>query len=345
VAGREKFLIFLPMAGADMVLSRGLVVAVVLVNWWQSLYHSQLNFLHTDFGVLGMFKGSLVALVTPMLDDGAIDYAKLETLIDFHVKQGSNGLVIAGTTGESATLDFDEHKRVIDLAVKTVAGRIPVIAGTGANNTAEAIELTESAKESGADAVLSVAPYYNKPCQEGLYQHFKAITEAVDIPMFLYNVPGRTVVHILPQTVARLAEIPTIIGIKEACADLSQISDVIRFCPEDFILVSGDDFTSMPTMSIGGKGVISVVSNVDPGGMARMMEAALDGDVETAKKEHYRLFPLMKLMFMSPSPAAPKKALELMGRMKDPSPRLPMMPADDATVQALKEELSRLGMI
>lgn len=290
------------------------------------------------------FHGAITALVTPFIN-GELDEQGLVDLIEYQIENGIHGIVPCGTTGESATLDFDEHKRVIDLTVKTVAGRVPVIAGTGANNTAEAIELTESAKESGADAVLSVAPYYNKPCQEGLYQHFKAITEAVDIPMFLYNVPGRTVVHILPQTVARLAEIPNIIGIKEACADLNQISDVIRLCPDDFILVSGDDFTSMPTVFIGGKGVISVVSNVDPGGMARVMQAALDGNVETAKKEHYRLFPLMKLMFMSPSPAAPKKALELMGRMKDSAPRLPMMPADDATVQALKEELARLGMI
>ena len=290
------------------------------------------------------FHGAITALVTPFID-GKLDEQGLVDLIEYQITNGIHGIVPCGTTGESATLDFDEHKRVIDLTVKTVAGRVPVIAGTGANNTAEAIELTESAKESGADAVLSVAPYYNKPCQEGLYQHFKAITEAVDIPMFLYNVPGRTVVHILPPTVARLAELPSIIGIKEACGDLNQISDVIRFCPNDFIILSGDDFTSMPTVFIGSKGVISVVSNVDPGGMARVMEAALKGDAETAKKEHYRLFPLMKLMFMSPSPAAPKKALELIGRMKDSSPRLPMMPADDATVKALKEELARLGMI
>jgi 4-hydroxy-tetrahydrodipicolinate synthase len=290
------------------------------------------------------FHGAITALVTPFID-GELDEKGLVELIEYQIDSGIHGIVPCGTTGESATLSFAEHKKVIELTVKTVAGRIPVIAGTGANSTAEAIELTESAKNSGADAVLSVAPYYNKPGQDGLYLHFKAIAEAVDIPIFLYNVPSRTVVHILPPTVARLAAIPNIIGIKEACGSLEQVSDVLRFCPDDFILVSGDDFTSMPTVFVGGHGVISVVSNVDPAGMARMMEAAVSGDVALANKEHYRLFPLMKLMFMSPSPAAPKKALELMGRMQDSRPRLPMTEAEEPTTEALKAELSRLGMI
>ncbi len=290
------------------------------------------------------FHGAITALITPFID-GKLDEKGLVDLIEFQIENGIHGIVPCGTTGESATLDFDEHKRVIDLTVSTVDGRVPVIAGTGANNTLEAIELTESAKDSGADAVLSVAPYYNKPNQEGLYLHFKAIAEAVDIPIVLYNVPSRTVVHILPETVARLAEIPSIIGIKEACASLEQISDVIRFCPNDFILLSGDDFTSMPTALIGGKGVISVVSNVDPGGMSRMMEAALSGNLAEANKEHYRLFSLMKLMFKSPSPGPAKKALELLGRIQDDTPRLPMTPADEPTTQALVEEMSRLGML
>lgn len=290
------------------------------------------------------FHGAITALVTPFID-GMLDEQGLVELIEFQIDNGIHGIVPCGTTGESATLDFDEHKRVIDVAVKTVAGRIPVIAGTGANSTTEAVELTESAKGSGADAVLSVAPYYNKPSQEGLYQHFKTIAEAVDIPMFLYNVPGRTVIHILPETVARLAEVPNIIGIKEACGSLEQISDVIRFCPKDFILLSGDDFTSMPTVFVGGKGVISVVSNVDPGGMARTMEAALKGDIEAANREHYRLFGLMKLMFKSPSPAPAKEALKMMGRMQDSTPRLPMTSADEATIASLQEELGRMNMI
>ncbi len=290
------------------------------------------------------FHGAMTALVTPFID-GELDEKGLVDLIEFQIENGIHGIVPCGTTGESATLGFDEHKRVIDLTVKTVNGRVPVIAGTGANNTLEAIELTESAKDSGADAVLSVAPYYNKPNQEGLYLHFKAIAEAVDIPMLLYNVPGRTVIHILPETVARLATIDNIIGIKEACGSLEQISDVIRFCPDDFILLSGDDFTSMPTALIGGKGVISVISNVDPGGMSRMMEAALSGNLSEANKEHYRLFTMMKLMFKSPSPGPAKKALEMLGRIQDGTPRLPMTPADDQTTQALVEEMSRLGML
>ena len=290
------------------------------------------------------FHGALTALVTPFIN-GKLDEKGLVDLIEFQIENGIHGIVPCGTTGESATLGFDEHKRVIDLTVKTVDGRVPVVAGTGANNTLEAIELTESAKDSGADAVLSVAPYYNKPSQEGLYQHFKTIAEAVDIPMVLYNVPGRTVIHILPETVARLADIDNIIGIKEACGSLEQISDVIRFCPDDFILLSGDDFTSMPTTLVGGKGVISVISNVDPAGMSRMIEAALRGDLSEANKEHYRLFTMMKLMFKSPSPGPAKKALEMLGRIQDGTPRLPMTPADDQTTQALVEEMSRLGML
>lgn len=290
------------------------------------------------------FHGAITALVTPFID-GELDEKGLVDLIEFQIENGIHGIVPCGTTGESATLGFDEHKRVIDLTVRTVNGRVPVIAGTGANSTLEAIELTESAKDSGADAVLSVAPYYNKPNQEGLYLHFKAIAEAVDIPMVLYNVPGRTVIHILPETVARLAKIDNIIGIKEACGSLEQISDVIRFCPDDFILLSGDDFTSMPTALIGGNGVISVISNVDPAGMSRMMEAALSGNLSEANKEHYRLFTMMKLMFKSPSPGPAKKALEMLGRIQDGTPRLPMTPADDQTTQALVEEMSRLGML
>jgi 4-hydroxy-tetrahydrodipicolinate synthase len=290
------------------------------------------------------FHGAITALITPFID-GELDEKGLVDLIEFQIENGIHGIVPCGTTGESATLGFDEHKRVIDLTVRTVNGRVPVIAGTGANSTLEAIELTESAKDSGADAVLSVAPYYNKPNQEGLYLHFKAIAEAVDIPMVLYNVPGRTVIHILPETVARLAKIDNIIGIKEACGSLEQISDVIRFCPDDFILLSGDDFTSMPTALIGGNGVISVISNVDPAGMSRMMEAALSGNLSEANKEHYRLFTMMKLMFKSPSPGPAKKALELLGRIQDGTPRLPMTPADDQTTQALVEEMSRLGML
>ncbi|HFQ90894.1 MAG TPA: 4-hydroxy-tetrahydrodipicolinate synthase [Desulfobulbus sp.] len=289
-------------------------------------------------------QGAFTAIVTPMLD-GKVDEQGLIDLIEFQIAGGIHGLVPCGTTGESATLDFDEHKRVIELTVRTVDGRVPVIAGTGANNTLEAIELTESAKASGADAVLSVVPYYNKPSQEGLYQHFRTIAEAVDIPMVLYNVPGRTVTNMLPATVARLAELPNVIGIKEASGSLNQISEVIRVCPDDFIVLSGDDFTSMPTVLIGGKGVISVTSNVEPRGMADLMEAALAGDLARANEIHYRLFPLMGTMFCYPSPAPAKKALELMGRIRSGEVRLPMTAMDEPSLEKLKAAMTELGLL
>lgn len=290
------------------------------------------------------FHGALVAIVTPFID-GRLDEQGLIDLIEYQIANGTHGIVPCGTTGESATIDFDEHKRVIDLTVKTVAGRVPVVAGTGANNTLEAIELTESAKKSGADAVLSVVPYYNKPSQEGMYLHFKAIAEKVDIPMFLYNVPGRTVVSMLPDTVARLAQIPNIVGIKEATGSMETFTDVIRKCPSDFICLSGDDFTSMPSVLIGGKGVISVISNVYPKGMATMMEAALARDLDTANAYHYRMYDLMKLMFYVPSPAPAKKALEMMGKIKSGDPRLPIAPATPDTIEKLREALAKLDLL
>lgn len=290
------------------------------------------------------FHGAYTALITPFID-GKVDEQGFIDLIEFQIKNGIHGIVPCGTTGESATLGFAEHKRVIEIAVKTARGRVPVIAGTGANNTLEAIEFTESAKESGADAVLSVAPYYNKPSQEGIYQHFKAIAEAVDIPMFLYNVPGRTVVHILPETVARLAKIKNIIGIKEACGSLEQITDVLRLCPKDFILLSGDDFTAMPTIFTGGKGVISVVSNVLPRAMADLMEASLAGDVARAQELHFKYYPMMKCMFACPSPAPAKKALQLVGVIKDDKPRLPIMPIDGPALLKLQTAMKDLKLI
>lgn len=290
------------------------------------------------------YQGAIVAIVTPFIA-GKVDEQGLIDLIEFQIENGTHGIVPCGTTGESATLDFDEHKRVIELTVQTVNGRVPVIAGTGANSTMEAIELTKSAKESGADAVLSVSPYYNKPNQEGIYLHFKTIAESVDIPMILYNVPSRTAMNVAPTTVARLAEIDNIIGIKEACGDLHQISDVIRLCPKDFIVLSGDDFTSMATVFIGGQGVISVSSNVDPRGMADLMEASMKGDIAKANEIHYRLFPLMKAMFSAPSPAPAKMGVELLGKIKDATPRLPMTSIDDANLEILKKVMGDLGLI
>lgn len=289
-------------------------------------------------------KGAITALVTPMRD-GRIDEQGLVDLIEFQINAGIHGLVPCGTTGESATLDFDEHKRVIELTVQTVAGRVPVIAGTGANSTLEAIKLTESAKASGADAVLSVVPYYNKPSQEGLYRHFKAIVEAVDIPVVLYNVPGRTVTNMLPATVARLAALPGVVGIKEASGSLQQVSEVIQLCPSDFVVLSGDDFTAMPTVLIGGRGVISVVSNLMPGAMAQMMEAALQGNLARANTLHYRLFSLMGAMFCYPSPAPAKKGLELMGRIASAEVRLPMTQMDEASLTRLRKDMQGVGLI
>jgi 4-hydroxy-tetrahydrodipicolinate synthase len=289
-------------------------------------------------------EGAFTAIVTPMRD-GKVDEQSLTDLINFQIDNGIHGLVPCGTTGESATLGFDEHKRVIELTVKAVDGRVPVVAGTGANSTAEAIELTQSAKDSGADAVLSVVPYYNKPSQEGLYQHFKAITEAVNIPMVLYNVPSRTVTNMAPATVARLAKLPKVIGIKEACGCLNQISEVIRLCPKDFVVLSGDDFTCMPTVLIGGKGVISVTSNVSPRAMSDLMEAALKGDLVKANEIHYKLFALMGTMFCYSNPAPAKKGLHMMGKIATPEVRLPMTEMDESSLNKLITEMKAVELI
>ena len=289
-------------------------------------------------------QGAITALVTPM-QNNRVDEKGLVDLIEFQIQNGIHGIVPCGTTGESATLSFKEHKRVIELTVQTVAGRVPVIAGTGANNTLEAIELTESAKESGAVAVLSVVPDYNNPSQEGLYQHFKTIADAVDIPMLLYNVPGRTVTNMLPATVARLAQLPQVIGIKEACGSLAQISELLMLCPRDFVILSGDDFTALPSVYMGGKGVISVVSNLEPGKMALLMEAAFKKDFDTANRLHFQLFNLMGAMFCYPSPAPAKKGLELMGKIASSEVRLPMVAMDAASLERLQHDMRQLGLL
>lgn len=291
-----------------------------------------------------MFRGAFVAIVTPFID-GQVDEQGLIDLIEFHITNGTHGIVPCGTTGESATMSHDEHHRVVELTVKTVDGRVPVLAGSGSNSTSEAIDLTRHAKQAGADGVLMVSPYYNKPSQEGLYHHYKAVAEAVDIPIILYNVPSRTSSNILPATVARLAEIDNIVGIKEASGDLNQISEVIRLCPEDFALLSGDDFTSMPTVLVGGTGLISVTSNVAPKDMSQMMEAALAGDLAKARQLHYKLFPLMQAMFYETNPVPAKKALELMGKIKSGTPRLPLYPMNDETLARLKAALADYGLI
>ncbi|MGI6637753.1 MAG: 4-hydroxy-tetrahydrodipicolinate synthase [Desulfobulbus sp.] len=289
-------------------------------------------------------QGAITALVTPM-HNGHVDEKGLVDLIEFQIQNGIHGIVPCGTTGESATLSFKEHKRVIELTVQTVAGRVPVIAGTGANNTLEAIELSESAQKSGADAVLSVVPYYNKPSQEGLYQHYKAIADAVDVPMLLYNVPGRTVTNMLPATVARLAQLPQVIGIKEASGSLTQISELLMLCPRDFIILSGDDFSALPSLYLGVRGVISVVSNLTPEKMVRLVDAAFKKDLDTANRLHFQLFDLMGAMFCYPSPAPAKKGLELMGKITSGEVRLPLVGMDAASLERLQKDMRQLGLI
>ena len=269
-------------------------------------------------------QGSLVAIVTPMFEDGRLDIASLKALIDFHVDQGTDGIVIVGTTGESPTVDFDEHCLLIKTAVSQVNGRVPVIAGTGANSTAEAITLTQKAKELGVDGCLLVAPYYNKPTQEGLYQHFKAIADTVNIPQILYNVPSRTGCDISNDTAIRLAAHPNIIGIKDATGGIERGTDLILRCPKDFSVLSGDDATAMSLMLLGGKGVITVTGNVVPKLMQEMCIAAIAGDAIKAREINAKLFPLHQKLFVEANPMPVKWVLAQMGLIKT-GIRLPMV--------------------
>ena len=272
-----------------------------------------------------MLSGSLVAIVTPMLEDGALDIGRFKSLIDWHIAEGTQGIVVVGTTGESPTVNFDEHKQLIRIAVEHAAGRVPVIAGTGANSTAEAIELSESARHSGAQLSLSVVPYYNKPSQEGMYRHFRAIAEAVDLPLILYNVPGRTVADLQNDTVLRLAQIPNIVGIKDATASLERGSDLLRRAPKDFAVYSGEDATGLPLMLMGGQGVISVTANVAPRLMQEMCAAALSGDIARARAANNRLLGLHTKLFVEGNPVPVKWALVQMGLIA-PGIRLPLVP-------------------
>lgn len=262
---------------------------------------------------LGMFTGSLVAIVTPMFEDGRLDLDALKKLIDFHIDAGTDGIVIVGTTGESPTVNVDEHCLLIKTTVEYVSKRVPVIAGTGANSTAEAIELTAKAKSLGADACLLVAPYYNKPSQEGLYQHFKAVAEAVAIPQILYNVPGRTGCDLSNDTVLRLAQVPNIVGIKDATGGIERGTDLLLRVPADFAVYSGDDATSLALMLLGGKGVISVTANVAPQLMHDMCVHALNGDIAAAKAANAKLFALHQKLFVEANPIPVKWVLQQMG--------------------------------
>jgi len=286
----------------------------------------------------------MVAIVTPF-SEGKVDYEALGSLIDFQIENGTDAIVPCGTTGESATLSMEEHCRVIDITVEAVNKRIPVIAGSGGNSTAEAVELTRHAKESGADATLQVAPYYNKPTQEGLYRHFKAVAESVDIPIIVYNIPGRTAVNIEPETIARLAEIPNIVGVKEATGSMKQITDIIRLCGDDFTVLSGEDYITFPLLAVGGKGVISVVSNVAPKDMADLCTLYLEGKVREARDLYYRVLPLCHALFYETNPAPVKAALKMMGKIASDEVRLPLVPMQPANRERLKKVIEDYGLI
>ncbi len=291
-----------------------------------------------------MISGSMVALVTPMDEQGNLDWQALTKLVDFHLAEGTNALVAVGTSGESATLNVEEHVEVIRRVVEQVNGRIPVIAGTGANCTREAVALTQNAKKVGADACLLVTPYYNKPTQEGLYQHFKHIAEAVDIPQILYNVPGRTVCDMLPETVARLSKVPNIIGIKEATGCLERAQQVLDLVDTDFIVLSGDDATAAELILLGGKGNISVTANVAPKAMAELCRLALEGKAEEARALNDVLMPLHNAMFVEANPIPVKWALHEMGLINT-GIRLPLTPLSEALRAPLVATLRQCKLI
>jgi len=294
-----------------------------------------------------MITGSLVAIVTPMKsageEDAQLDYAAFRRLIDWHVEEGTDGIVVVGTTGESPTVDVDEHKELIRVAVQHSRGRIPIIAGTGGNSTAEAIELTESAKKNGATACLSVVPYYNKPTQEGLYRHFTKIAETVGLPMIVYNVPGRTVADLQNDTVLRLAQVPGIIGIKDATANIERGTDLIRRLPRNFAIYSGEDATELALILLGGHGVISVTANVAPKLMHQMCAAALVGDVKRAREINLRLLPLHQRLFVEANPIPVKWALAEMG-LAENALRLPLSPLSEKFHQSVREALHEAGI-
>jgi 4-hydroxy-tetrahydrodipicolinate synthase len=291
-----------------------------------------------------MFSGSMVALVTPMSVDGSVDSDCLHKLVEFHIESGTDAIVAVGTTGESATLTVEEHCDVIRQVVEQVNGRIPVIAGTGANSTSEAIELTGYAKDLGVDAVLLVTPYYNKPTQEGLYLHYKAIAEAVDIPQILYNVPSRTACDLLPETVARLAQIENIVGIKEATGDLSRVAQIKAMCGEKLELYTGEDANTVDFILAGGQGVISVTANVAPAAMHAMCEAALAGDEKTAREINSRLALLHKTLFVEANPIPVKWALTEMNMIPS-GIRLPMTVLSETYHQSVRDALNAAGVL
>jgi 4-hydroxy-tetrahydrodipicolinate synthase len=289
-------------------------------------------------------QGSLVAMVTPFRG-GKVDEAKLRELVEFHVTHGTDGLVPCGTTGESPTLTHDEHRRVVEIVIEAARGRIPVVAGTGSNSTAEAIDLTRHAEHAGASAALVVNPYYNRPTQEGLYRHFRAVAESVSIPIVVYNIQGRTAVNVETDTLARLArDCRNIVGVKEASGSLDQMSQVVAACGPEFSMLSGDDNLTLPLMAIGGRGVISVIGNLVPRDVVEMTHAALDGDWKRARELHYRLFPLAKAAFIETNPIPIKEAMAMAG-MIEPEFRLPMCRMSDANRARLRAVLQAYGVL
>ena len=288
--------------------------------------------------------GSIVALVTPLFEDGNVDYDSLRKLIDWHIAEGTNCIGVVGTTGESPTVSVEEHCEIIRVAVEQSAGRVPVMAGAGANSTREAIELSKFARKVGADCTLQVGPYYNNPTQEGIYQHFKTIVEAVDIPVVLYNVPGRTVADMLPETALRLAQLPGIIGIKEATGNLDRAAWLIKQAPKGFSIFSGDDPTAVHLMTMGGHGNISVTANVAPRDMAELCKAAISQDAKRAIELHMKLLPLHKQLFVEPNPIPVKWALAHMGKIGG-ALRLPLTPLTPASQELVKAALHESGVL
>jgi 4-hydroxy-tetrahydrodipicolinate synthase len=291
-----------------------------------------------------MFKGSFVALITPMREDGALDEEAFRNFVDWQIGQGSDGIVPVGTTGESPTLDHDEHKRVVEIAVEVANGRVPVVAGTGSNSTAEAIELTRHAKEAGADAALIVTPYYNKPTQEGMYLHFTAIADAVDLPVIIYNIPPRSVIDISVETMARLAKHKNIIGVKDATANLVRPLHTKRACGDDFCQLSGEDHTAIAFLASGGDGCISVTANVAPRLCAAMQDAWAEGRVKEAMAIQHRLVPLHDALFSETSPAPVKYAASLLGKTADHC-RLPLAPIMEATRTRVRAAMTEVGLL
>jgi 4-hydroxy-tetrahydrodipicolinate synthase len=286
-----------------------------------------------------MFSGTFTALVTPFRN-GEVDVEALEGMVEFQIGHGVSGLVPCGTTGETPAMSEDEDRLVVETVVRVASGRVPIIAGTGSNSTDMAIKYTKMAQEEGADGSLQVAPYYNKPTQEGLYRHFAAIAESTELPLVLYNIPGRTGVTISAETMARLAEIPNIVGVKDSTLSMNMISDVIRLCGEEFDVLSGDDPMTLPLVALGGRGVISVASNVAPGAVSDMVRAVLEGDWERGRELHYELLPLFRALFVETNPIPVKTAASLLGLCSDEM-RLPLVPMEGENLRALQETLDR----